>query len=108
MSKKNIIYLACTLALLLVASTHFAHKKYQWELSSKKYQEGIIEGQEMYEAGEVILDSITNVPTHIRVKRACGIPDHITWSEVHKSRKWRRKVAEKCKQYGIRVEPMHR
>lgn len=108
MSKSNIIYLSTFLTLLLVTTTHFAHKNIEWELASERYQEGIIEGQKMYEIGEVILDSITNVPTHIRVKRACGIPDDVTWAQVHKSNKWRQKVADKCKQYGIRVEPHHK
>ena len=93
---------------ITISTILFVDHRARSEAGSEMYQKGIIEGQEMYEAGEVILDSITNVPTHIRVKRACGIPDHITWSEVHKSRRWRRKVAEKCKQYGIRVEAMHR
>jgi len=78
------------------------------EAGSEMYKKGIIEGQKMYEMGEIILDSITNVPTYIRVKRACGIPDHVTWAEVHKSKKWRQKLADKCKQYGIRVEEHHR
>lgn len=50
----------------------------------------------------------TEPHTHLRVKRWAGIPDDVTWEQVHKQDKYRKLLANKLKELGLRVEKRHR
>jgi len=52
--------------------------------------------------------SINAVDYPTRLKRLCGIPLDVSWEEIHRNDKYRKLLAKKLKEYGLRVERKHK
>jgi hypothetical protein len=55
---------------------------------------------------DVLFITTLDIPT--RLKRLCNIPGSVTWEEIHSKDKYRKLLAKKLKEYGLRVERKHK